>query len=68
LFDPGAQHRLHRRDPRTAMPTDLKTGALASLLFPPPHLVNPDAADFQAPRNRRRTFSAIQGHPIPQIL
>src|SRR5208282_3660291 len=27
LFDPGAQHGLHRRDPRTAMATDLKTGA-----------------------------------------
>src|SRR5271169_3780305 len=43
LFDPGAQHGLHLRDPRTAMATDLKTGALAGLLLPPPHLINPDA-------------------------
>src|ERR1035437_9974516 len=60
LFDPGAQHGLHLRDSRTAMPADLKTAALAALLLPPPHLVNPDATDFQPPRNRRRTFSALQ--------
>src|ERR1035437_4477344 len=48
------------RDPRVAMPADLKTAALAALLLPPPHLVNPDATGFQPPRNRRRTFSALQ--------
>src|SRR5664279_1406187 len=32
LFNPGTQHRLHLRYPRTPMPTDLKTGALARLL------------------------------------
>src|SRR5208283_5742287 len=46
LFDPGTQHGLHRRYPRTAVPADLKTGALARLLLSPPHLVNPDTTDF----------------------
>src|ERR1035437_4927596 len=70
LFDPGAQHGFHLSHARTAMTADLKAGAFACLLLPVPHLINPNAADFQTPRNRRRTFSAPQcpQHAIPQIL
>src|SRR5580658_7763716 len=60
LFDPGAQHRLPLRHPRTTMTTDLQTAALARLLSPLPHPVNPHPTDFQPTGNRRRTFSAIQ--------
>src|SRR5664280_1375171 len=52
------------------MAADLKTGAPPRLLLPVAYLINPDAADFQPPRNRRGTLSATQGpqHPLAQIL
>jgi len=69
-FNPGTQHRLHLRHPRTAMASDLKAGPLARLLFPIANLINPHPADFQTPRNRARPLSALQRpqYPLPQIL
>ena len=70
LLDPSAYHGLHSGDSRAAMPADLKAGSLPRLLLSLAHLIDPDSTDLQPPRNRRRTFSAIQRpeHPLPQIL
>src|SRR5580704_17694854 len=69
-FDPGTQHRLHLSYPRTAMAADLKAGPLACLLLPIANLINPDAADFQTPRNRARPLATIQRpqYALTQIL
>lgn len=69
-FNPNAQDGFHLSDPRTAMTADLKTGAFACLPLPVPHLINPDATDFQTPRNGRRSFPPAQcpQHTITQIL
>src|SRR5208337_1887880 len=66
----GAQHRFHFHQPGPAMAADRKTGAHSRLLLPASHLINPNAAHLEAPRNLRRTIPAIQGsqHALPQIL
>src|SRR5271157_359942 len=68
--DPGAQHRFHFHQPGPAMAADRKTGAHSRLLLPASHLINPNAAHLEAPRNLRRTIPALQGsqHALPQIL
>src|SRR5271157_636051 len=68
--DPGAQHRFHFPQPGPAMAADRKTGAHSRLLLPASHLINPNAAHLEAPRNLRRTIPALQGsqHALPQIL
>src|SRR5271157_5167465 len=68
--DPGAQRRLRLLQTRPAMAADRKTGTHPSLLLPVPHLIDIEAADLVAPRNRRWTFSSIQctKHPLAQIL
>src|SRR5271166_2781968 len=52
------------------MAADRKTGAHSRLLLPASHLINPNAAHLEAPRNLRRTIPALQGsqHALPQIL
>jgi hypothetical protein len=52
------------------MAADLKTGAYTRLLHPVTHLIDIEAADFKAPRNRRWPFPASQGtkHTLAQIL
>src|SRR5271157_3885757 len=67
--DPGAQHRFHFHQPGPAMAADRKTGAHSRLLLPASHLINPNAAHLEAPRNLRRTIPALQGsqHALPQI-
>ena len=69
-FDPTAQHRFHPCHPGTAMAANLETGPLARLLLPIADLVNPDAAHFQPPRNRSRSFAPAQcpQHTLTQIL
>src|ERR1019366_414705 len=68
--DPAAQRRLRCLQPGPAMAADLKTGAYPGLLLPVPHLIDIEAADLKAPRDRRRALSAGQRakHTIPQIL
>src|ERR1039458_7753407 len=68
--DPGAQHWFHFHQSGPAMAADRKTGAHSRLLLPASHLINPNAAHLEAPRNLRRTIPAIQRsqHALPQIL
>src|SRR6266851_1385240 len=68
--DPGAQHRLRLRQPRLPVAADPKAATLSRRLHSVAHLVDPDAAHLEPPRNLGRTVSAIQRpqHPLPQIL
>src|SRR5271157_3304531 len=52
------------------MAADGITAALALLVQPIPHLIDPYPTDLKAARNFRRTLAAIQcpQHPLPQIL
>lgn len=58
--DPVAQHLFAFRQPRPAMPADLKTAAQARLPLPVPHPIDPEAAHLEPPSDRRRTIAAIQ--------
>jgi len=52
------------------MAADLKAGTHPRLLFPVAHLIDLDAADLIAPRNRRRSLPATERsqYALTQIL
>ena len=70
LLNPIAYPRLPADQARAAMATHSQTAPHPALLPTLADTIHPHAADFEAPRNGRRTLPPLQRpqYPVPQIL